>query len=187
MATINHTALYACVSAFCILFYFFLLYTMCWEIGAKDKLRVEGGRMDPAPFKCVWLSLAANSINLLGALIALISKLCLPFVQDLTLWQRLSSPAVHPNSATAEAAETAIEGLLAEGCPVWLHSLYSISEAITRILLYMFRGLDKIIAPENPLTHFLSIGLTVLVCGMAYYLGTKNFRFFAARKPSQNA
>ena len=188
MVTVKHSALYACVSVFCILFYFFLLYTMCWEIGAKDKLRVEGGRMDPAPFKCVWLALAANAVNLLSALTACISKLFLPFAEDMSLWQRLSSPAVHPDSATAEAAETAIEGLLAADCPVWLHSLYSISEAITRILLYMFRGLEKLIAPENPLIHLASIGATVLVCGMAYYLGSKNFRFLGALsgKPSQN-
>ena len=186
MVTVKHSALYACVSAFCILFYFFLLYTMCWEIGAKDKLRVEGGRMDPAPFKGALLSLVANSINLLGALTALISKLFLPFAEDLSVWQRLASPAVHPDSATAAAAESAIEGLLAADCPTWLHSLYSLSEAFTRILLYMFRGLEKVISPENPLVHFASIGRTIIVCGVAYYLGTKNFRFFAARTPKQN-
>ena len=109
MVTVKHSALYACVSAFCILFYFFLLYTMCWEIGAKDKLRVEGGRMDPAPFKGALLSLVANAVNLLGALTALISKLCLPFAEDLSLWQRLSSPAGHPTSEAAQNAEAAAD------------------------------------------------------------------------------
>ena len=32
------------VSSFAILFYLFLIYTMTWEIGAKDKISVDTGR-----------------------------------------------------------------------------------------------------------------------------------------------
>ena len=50
-------------SAFAILFYLFLLYTMTWELGFKDKAAVDNGRKKSAPLTGLWLSLCANTIN----------------------------------------------------------------------------------------------------------------------------
>ena len=36
------------VSVFSICFYLVLIYYAIWEIGAKDKIRIDGGRMEPS-------------------------------------------------------------------------------------------------------------------------------------------
>lgn len=49
--------------------YLFLQYTLCWEVGAKDKIKIDGGRLAPMPAKGALLSLLANIPNLLLALL----------------------------------------------------------------------------------------------------------------------
>lgn len=67
----NDTLLFG-ASVFAILFYMYLLYSMCWETGAGDQVRVEAGRMLRQPFRMTWCSLIANSINILLAILAII-------------------------------------------------------------------------------------------------------------------
>ena len=52
------------ISAFSVIFYFSLLYTVMWEIGAKDKIRIEGGRMEEKKSKGILLGIFANIPNL---------------------------------------------------------------------------------------------------------------------------
>lgn len=51
------------ISAFSMLFYFALLYTVAWDWGAKDKIRIDGGRMEPDRFKASKMSFLANVPN----------------------------------------------------------------------------------------------------------------------------
>lgn len=59
----------AAVSIFSILFFFVLIYTAAWDYGAKDKIRVDGGRAEPRPLKGLCMGLLANFINFLLAII----------------------------------------------------------------------------------------------------------------------
>jgi hypothetical protein len=74
------TPLYVFISIFSMGFYFALLYTTAWEFGAKDKIRLEGGRsLDGMregyiPFKGALLSLFANIPNLVLVGLAIIFK-----------------------------------------------------------------------------------------------------------------
>ena len=52
-----------------ILFYMFLLYAMTFEIGSKDKTSVEYGRIKARPLTGLYISLCANSINFLLAVL----------------------------------------------------------------------------------------------------------------------
>lgn len=52
-----------------ILFYMFLLYAMTFEIGSKDKTSVEYGRSQARPLTGFYISLCANSINFLLAIL----------------------------------------------------------------------------------------------------------------------
>ncbi len=53
------------------LFYWFLLYTLAWDYGSKEKVRVDAGRLAYQPCKGLYFSLAANAINILvGILVA---------------------------------------------------------------------------------------------------------------------
>ncbi len=63
------------VSVFSILFYAFLLYTMTWEIGAKDRISVDSGRKAYRPHTGLLLSLIANIPNLILAVLYLIADL----------------------------------------------------------------------------------------------------------------
>ena len=61
------------VSVFSIGFYLTLIYYVIWEIGAKDKIRVDGGRAEPCKSKGLVMSLFANVPNLVLGLLTIIS------------------------------------------------------------------------------------------------------------------
>lgn len=75
MATINNDILMLLTSILSIGMYLFLLYTMNWEYGAKDKIRVDSNREKDMPLKGLWMSLGANIINLLLGIGVLIGGL----------------------------------------------------------------------------------------------------------------
>ena len=56
------------ISVLSTLFYFALLYTAAWDWGAKDKIRVDGGRMELDVYKGVKMSIAANFLNFVLAI-----------------------------------------------------------------------------------------------------------------------
>lgn len=53
------------VSVLSILFYIVLIYNVVWELGAKDKIRIDSRRYDPKPYKGIVIALFANLPNLL--------------------------------------------------------------------------------------------------------------------------
>lgn len=59
-------------SVFSILFYMFLLYTMTWELGAKEKIRVEAGRGNANPLVGLYISITANIPNIILAILVTI-------------------------------------------------------------------------------------------------------------------
>lgn len=65
----GNTKLELLCSIFAVLFYLFLIYTMTWEVGASDKVRVDAGRMKADPLRGLWMSLLANLPNLILALL----------------------------------------------------------------------------------------------------------------------
>lgn len=72
MACASNDALLFGASVFAILFYMYLLYSLCWETGTVDQVRVESGRMQRCPFRLTWCSLLANAVNILLAVFAII-------------------------------------------------------------------------------------------------------------------
>lgn len=66
------SALSIFVSVFSISFYLVLIYYVLWEIGARDKIRIDGGRMEPCKKKGVVMELFANIPNLALGLLTLL-------------------------------------------------------------------------------------------------------------------
>ncbi len=65
------------VTSICaIIFYLALNYGVAWRVGARDKITVDLGRRRFRPATGLWISLLANSLNLLLALLAMIGALC---------------------------------------------------------------------------------------------------------------
>ena len=128
-------------SAFAILFYLFLLYTMTWELGFKDKAAVDNGRKESAPLTGLWLSLCANTINFFFAIfISLASFVNLEALNNFGAFC----------SAAALLLEGMFTGLLANtvgGAPLnshwWIYFLLPIPAMITCTVSYYF-GLKDI-------------------------------------------
>ncbi|MBO5906786.1 MAG: hypothetical protein J6Q85_01350 [Clostridia bacterium] len=59
-------------SVFATGFYLVLIYTVGWECGAKDKIRIDGGRLAPKRYKGALMSLIANIPNFILTLAAII-------------------------------------------------------------------------------------------------------------------
>ena len=51
------------ISVFSALFYYALIYTVAWDWGAKDKIRIDAGRIPADKFKGLKMSLIANVPN----------------------------------------------------------------------------------------------------------------------------
>lgn len=51
------------ISVFSILFYFVLIYNVTWEIGAKDKIRIDAKRIERNSSKGIGLGIFANAVN----------------------------------------------------------------------------------------------------------------------------
>ncbi|MBQ8249630.1 MAG: hypothetical protein IJY93_07100 [Clostridia bacterium] len=68
LSTSENDSLLLASSIFSILFFLALSYTTCWDIGARDKIRVDSGRLKSMPSKGFVISLGANIPNLILAL-----------------------------------------------------------------------------------------------------------------------
>ena len=69
IATLSNPSLLLWSSIFSVVFYLVIIYFSIWEIGAKDKIRIDGGRLRPFPAKGAVIALGGNAPNLLLALL----------------------------------------------------------------------------------------------------------------------
>ncbi len=69
IATFSDRKILLAISIFSVLFFLYLNYMSLWEMGSKDQIRVEGGRLKSDSKRGLWLSLGANVPNVLLALL----------------------------------------------------------------------------------------------------------------------
>ncbi len=147
------------VSAFSICFYLALIYYSMWEIGAKDKIRIDGGRMEPCKQKGLMMGLFANVPNfVLGLLTVIFTSLVLitgndgiygTFVAIFNLIMRLHASMymgiiteIVPSGLSeglVDYAEFLIEAILFTVLPI-------ISVAITHLAYYLGSKEKKILS-----------------------------------------
>lgn len=63
------------VSLFSVCFYLFLVYSVAWEIGGKDKIRIDAGRQEKSPMRGLFAMLYAQIPNLILALLMTVGGL----------------------------------------------------------------------------------------------------------------
>ena len=63
-----------CAGVLAILMYMYLLYTTMWERGSEDKIRVDAGRIKENKLYGLYVSLIANSLNILLGVIIVITS-----------------------------------------------------------------------------------------------------------------
>ncbi len=136
------------VSCASILFYLFLIYTMTWDLGAKDKIAVDVGKKPYKPHTGLILALVANIPNYI---IAIAYTIAYPFM-----------------SAHAWAGNTA-----------------GIAQTTSLFIQGMYRGvISSISIGSTQLSRFWWIYFIIIIPSLVtswlgYFLGHKNFRFFA--------
>ncbi len=146
--TTDSNVLTIVVSCFAILFYLFLIYTMTWEIGAKDKISVDVGKKDYRPMTGLYMAMFANIPNLI---IAILFSVAYPFMATKT----------------------------------WAGTLAAVTNFASLLLQGMYRGITSVVyVSGKPMyniwwTYYLIIIPSLVTSWLAYYLGHKNFRFFA--------
>lgn len=116
---------------------FFLYASTCFSsiqsagsLAAKDKVRLDGGRIAYTPFKGVLISLAANSLNLILGILIVIGYYFL-------------DPSCR---ITHEALS-----------PVWAANLYGTASVIARFIEAMYIGIIQTYSPYNPIIFVLIV------------------------------
>jgi hypothetical protein len=145
IATSQNEILMLLTSLFSIGFYMVLLYTMCWEAGVSDKIRVDAGRMQAQPYKFYLISLIANTLNLILGILAVFGYILID-----------------------KSAETWVN-------PEWAVNLYSICNMVARFIQAMYLGVVQYFTPNNPISLILIVFPAIAVCGFGYMLGLRGY------------
>lgn len=153
MATSQNKNLFIISSVFSIVFYMVLLYTMTWDIGYAEKIRIEGRRMKYHPEKGFVLSLCANALNLILGIIITVSYY----------------------SATAYSV---IEGSMAKNptAPISVVNIYGVSRSVATLLEGMYGGIINCLFINQPWIFIVIVLPAVLTCGIAYIMGVRGKR-----------
>lgn len=147
------------ISVFSITFYYILLYTSAWDWGAKDKIRIEAGKLAKNNLKLFLMSLIANIPNLavsIFSLVCLILSTCgIQFFFRMA--GTLSYLVLYLSSHMFVGTTAGIFGFLKNTTPGADNSLYFLMQILLFILLF---------------------ALTMLVCHLGYSLGIRDKRIF---------
>ena len=136
------------VSIFTTLFYLVLIFWVSCELGLKDNVPIEMGRMKRKWYKGTVLSLTANSLSILASIVACISKLFIPGVSFL--------------GSTDGIAGTAA-------------NVYFFPAIINEILHPMYRGMILYfgLGGRIPFIYLPVALLSIVVCTLGYLAGSK--------------
>lgn len=106
MATHTSNTMYLVTSILCTIFYVYLLYVMTYEIGQKDKPAIDGARATLKPLKGLWMSLCANSVNIIcGIMVAVFVCFIVPQGQVKVTDENAKEIKVYMVSSSAEEGE----------------------------------------------------------------------------------
>ena len=143
------------VSIFAILFYLFLIYTLTWEIGAKDRISVDVGKKPYRPHLGLLLSFLANVPNLILAVLYFVA----------------SAFSLSEMMFFVSLIATLLQGMF-------------FGTMITLKLPVGAGGAYVALNTLWP-TFFIIIIPALLTCWLAYYLGHKNFKISSLFVPEK--
>lgn len=155
IATRANPTLLLCSSILSLGLYLFLQYCLCWEIGAKDKIKVDGGRMKEMSAKGLLLGFGANLPNIvltllvgLGILINTAWSGSIAFISNILL-RLLNGMYQGPIKLIGDAINKTVV----------LDSMY---ESLPTEVTWWW--------------YLVAMIPVILVCGLGYLLGSKNIR-----------
>ena len=146
----NNSVFTVIVSIFSILFYLFLIYTMTWEIGAKDRISVDVGKKAYRPHTGLLIALFANLPNFV---VAVLYAMAYPFMAE------------HRWAGNLNATLNLISAVT-EGMYRGIISVITVPPSGEALFKFWW-------------TYFLIILPALGTAWIAYFAGFKNFRMFA--------
>jgi hypothetical protein len=159
MASSKNSTVSLCFSIFSTLFYLYLIYTVMWEVGAKDALRIEQGRMEKNPAFPWKASFFASIPNFFIALLMLVGFL---FGYAFTSFDA---------ARTLYVVMRLVVGLF-EGMYVGIFSS----------LVSLLPNTDLVYAASGTVFYALSPLLMMGVSALAYSLGIRNNYFLIPKQ-----
>lgn len=147
------------VSAFSLLFYMALVYYMMWEIGAKDKIRIDGGRMSPCRAKGLVMGIIANIPNFVLAALTLI------FLIIYLLGGKNILSAFATSNLILRFHSSMYLGIITSIVP-------SSSGTSPDFIEYLIETILFLVLPI----------ISIVTIHVSYYLGTKDKKIFSLRK-----
>ena len=143
-------------SGLAIALYLFLIYVHTWEYGAKEKIRIDGGRMKYEPLKGLYISLVSNSLNIILAILMCIGYYAFDFS---TLAPQWAGQLFELTNAISRA----------------LHGMY------LGVIVYFFKTPE--ITP--PFIFLVIVIPALLTSFLAYYFGANNKRLFPPKNTNR--
>ncbi len=144
-------------SIFAACFYMVLLYTMTWDLGYEEKIRIEAKRLNYNRFKGLYMSLIANIPNFIIAILALVGYY----------------GASSFNNGTPVS-------------PGWAADVYGVGRLIGGLIEGMYSGIVYVVFNFNPWAYLIIIIPSLITCMIAYMAGVKGFRILPAPKNEHN-
>lgn len=156
LATPNDT-FFLLSSIFAAGFYMVLLYTMTWDIGYEEKIKIDAGRLEYNRFKGLYMSLFANIPNFIIAILTLVGFY----------------------GASAYKGGTPIS-------PSWAAQTYGVGKLIGSVIEGMYSGINYVVFNFNPWAYLLIILPSLITCTVAYIAGVKGKRILPPPKNEFN-
>ena len=156
MATHQNDTLLLITSLFAVLFYMVLLYTMTWEVGYAEKIRIDNNRLKLTPLKGLYMSLVANIPNIVLAILAIVGYY----------------GGVLENGVPVS--------------PEWAVNLYGTAKIIALFIQGMYSGIVSLYFPATPWVLLLIVLPSLVTCTLAYLAGVKGKRFTRLLGPSES-
>ena len=133
-----------------IVFYLALTYGTAWRVGSGDRLSIQYGKIPYRPFRGLVLSLIANSINLLLAVLITIGVFCkVPVLEDIPTLIALLSQGMYMGLLTVvKIGEVSLNDIW------WAFFLLPVPAMLTSFVAYIAGAKDvhitKMGIPELP-------------------------------------
>ena len=147
------------ISIFGILFYFVLIYNIAWEIGAKDKIRIDGGKMEKFPLKGFLMGLVSNSPNFVLCGLGIVFMGI--YLSGGAEWTSVVFALLNPFFAFIESMYLGI-----------IINLIPVAEDSTA-------HLSNVVYFNRAIAYFCMPFISVATITIGYWLGSNDFRMFS--------
>ena len=148
----NDSIVQLCVSILAVAFYFMLVYTVSWEHGATDRIRIDAGKVSLDKYKGAKIAFIACVPNVILSVIAIFASLL--YIEG-NAWN------------TVLGLVLAILGLIES---MYLGAVQFISGAV---------GNESTVYLINSICYLVFPVIIIIASHLGYTLGDKNFRIFA--------